>query len=257
MIKKAAIILSHLESKTLPLGRMVPPEFWLLHGQPLIARLVDEAVSVGVEEVILVGPAEKKEICDYFDQEGFQHNADSAAKHDYERIKFSFIQGDSVLDLFSTRAKSGIRGEAVVVIEANYLLSGGEGACVQLLNLFKTTEKTVLGLSSSPQDFSGINVIAEKIAERIYKVKEIESSEGQESSLKIIGRSIIGKDFEEMLAEFKKERRGEDIDFEKTLVAMVNSGKVIYGYEMKGHQFDLNTEKGWLEANKYLAFNND
>lgn len=257
MIKKAAIILSHLESKTLPLGRVVPPEFWLLHGQPLIARLVDEAVAVGAEEIILVGSAEKKEICDYFEQEEFQHDADGATKHDYGHIKFSFIQGDSALDLFSTRAKGGIRGEAVIVMEANYLLSGGEGACAQLLNLFKTTEKTVLGLSSSPQDFSGINVVAEKIAERIYKIKEIEVDKGQESSLKIIGRSIIGKDFEEMLAEFKKERRGEDIDFEKTLAAMINSGKVVYGYEIKGHQFSLNTEEGWLSANKYLAFNND
>lgn len=255
MIKKAVIILSGLEAKTLSLGRMISPEFWLLKNKPLIEWLVDEVLAIGAEEIVFIGTEEKKKVLDYFrpglrSEKDLNENASSGTS--YEKVTFSFILGRDILDIVPSKIKNRIWGEPVALIEANSFLGDSVNSFEQLWHLFKTTGQTTIGLSIE-KDISEEGLLAEKIADRIYKVKEIKIEEGLDvPGFGMAGRIIIGSDFWEALTDFKKEYKLDEMSFRQTLSMMITGGKTIYGYEIGGVRFDLNKASGWQDAAYYL-----
>ncbi len=258
MINKAVIVLSPPDTGPLALGKVVAPEFWLLHGQPLVERLVDEVAEAGVEEVVFVGPTEKKGICDYFRQKKTQAEGDDDCRfiESYGALSFSFVVGDSFFGSTLLKLKSKIKDEAFILVEADRFLNCEESSFVQLGRVFGTAEKTVLGMIPFQQGVSAAMLSAEKIAERIYKVKGVETDE-RGASFMLSGRSIIAPVIWETLGELKREGNAEGLDLQDILKTMIAEGKPVYGYQLKGEWFDLKKREGWLRANKSLVLKDD
>mgnify|MGYP002527857157 CR=1 FL=1 len=66
MIKQAIIPLAGQGTRLLPLTSVLPKEFLLINGKPAIEYILDECITTGIKEIILIISNKKKFIKKYF-----------------------------------------------------------------------------------------------------------------------------------------------------------------------------------------------
>lgn len=259
MIKKSIIILKQPGCEPLSLGRAVTAEFWLLHGQPLIERLVDEMIEVGVEQIFLVGSSEKKIVSDYFNQipkieepTGDLYRFIEA----YQSKQFSFIVEPGRFGPALSKLMTQLKDEPAAISWAEDFWVSQESSFSQLARVFNTAQQTVLGLTDQPTQ-AEFNLPLEKIAQRMYRVRGTENENQEDDKLFLAGRAIITPEFWSVFTEMKREVKEDEFAFHKVLSAMATEGKSIYGYQLKGERFNLKEAAGWLGANRSLVRQED
>jgi UTP--glucose-1-phosphate uridylyltransferase len=137
------------------------------------------------------------------------------------------------------------------------IIDGDEPAMLQLMNIFKTCNAPVIGLKELPKDkipAYGM-VVAEKIANRLYKIKKIVEKPDPEhvtSQLVVVGRHVLTPDVFGYLKKAKPSKKGEII-LAEVFDKMLTDGKTIYGYELKGEWLECGDKTKWMKAFFYMA----
>jgi len=227
MIKKAIIPAAGLGTRFLPLTKALPKEMLPLCDLPMISYVVKEAKETGVEQVVFVISERKKMIQDYFKRLVWLEkilekrknkellNELKKSEKDFAGISFSFVvqpnplgDGDAIL-----RAKKLIGKESCGVLFADDVFQAKKPVLSQLARIFKTSQKPVIGLKRMPKEklcFYGV-VKVEKIAHRLYKIKEIvekpKDPSQVSSDLAIAGRYIINSEVFEYLKKQNQQKK--------------------------------------------------
>src|SRR3989344_8046713 len=208
MITKAIIPLAGLATRHLPLSKVLPKEFLPLGDKPLLHYVVQEAKEAGAEDIIFVVSSNKKIATDYFKkapqlekileekkQVDFLESLSEVEKL-ANGLTFSYVidkplgDGHAVL-----QARKLVGEEPCFVLYPDDIVEAATPCLVQLFQVFRTAEKPILALFEIPPEklsFYGI-VTPEKIASRLYKVKQIVEKPlkvASSSRLAIAGRSI-------------------------------------------------------------------
>ncbi len=274
-IKNLIIPLQRSQIGFSSLIKTVPFELWSLAGRPLIEYLVDEAVQSGINEITFVGPSKEKNILNYFNVE---HKIEKSLQvqnsklketfhlfhQRYQEVKFNFAFSDKILSDGSAilQAKNSIKKKAFAVTNSRDLIFGETPSLKQLIKVFHASERPIIGLKRIPA--SKINpqqavVKVEKIAQKVYKLRELNSEENDlkgEEVFTLAGRCILTNQVLEFAKEVKKEMEcPENLTLEKVLNSMLQAGKPIYGYEVKGRNFDLLSLRNWRKAEASLILN--
>ncbi|MCX6789166.1 MAG: sugar phosphate nucleotidyltransferase, partial [Candidatus Gribaldobacteria bacterium] len=130
-------------------------------------------------------------------------------------------------------------------------------ALTQLINVFQTSQKIVVGLKKAPPEklpFYGV-VKAEKIANNLYKIKDIveKPALGQApSDLALCSRYILTDEIFPYLKKIPANAKGEII-LADAFKAMLADGKIIYGYEIEGDWLECGNMADWLKSNLTLC----
>ena len=270
-IMKAIIPIAGLGTRFLPLSKVLPKELWPLVDKPVIQYIIEEVKNSGIEKIIFITSPEKKIVLEYFKKSKKLEKIIKERKRNHllqeiksiedlaENISFSSILqkkplGDGHAILL---AKSSIGEEPCAVLFADDIVDSKIPCLFQLLQVFKTSQKPVIALSRVSKEklpFYG-TVSVEKIANRLYKIKEIveKPSPGKApSDLAIVGKYIITPEVFDYLKKAQPSRTGE-IWFADALDRMVKDGKIVYGYEFEGKWLECGNKLGWLESNLYLS----
>jgi UTP--glucose-1-phosphate uridylyltransferase len=99
------------------------------------------------------------------------------------------------------------------------------------------------------------SVEVEKIANNLYKIKKIiEKPKPEEipSNLVIVGKYILTPDVFGYLKKAVPSNKGEII-LAEVFDKMLNEGKTIYGYELKGEWLECGDKLKWLKSFMYFA----
>ncbi|MCH8741750.1 UTP--glucose-1-phosphate uridylyltransferase [Patescibacteria group bacterium] len=270
-IKKAIIPIAGLGTRFLPLSKIVPKELWPLVDKPVLQYIVEEAKNSGIEEIIFVISPEKKFILDYFQKPHKLEKILKEKKRSYllpelkslqelsEDISFSYVLqkkplGDGHAILL---AKKKIGRESCAILFADDVVDSKTPCLSQLMTVFKTCQKPVVALYRLPQEkLSAYGVVkTEKIASRLYKIKEIvekPSLEKLPSDLAIVGKYIITPEVFDYLKMMPFSQEGE-ILFADALFEMIKNGKIIYGYEIEGKWLECGNKLDWIKSNLYLS----
>jgi UTP--glucose-1-phosphate uridylyltransferase len=274
-IKKAIIPIAGLGTRFLPLSLAVSKEFFPLIDKPIIQYIIEEVKKSGINEIIFVISPKQKIILNYFKKSPelekilIKRKKEKQLKElkDFEAvfdgIKFSFVVQKSPLGDGHAILQAGksVGPEPVAVLFGDDVVDSNEPAILQLINIFKTCNAPVIALKSLPKDRipSYGSVAVEKIANHLYKIKKIiekpEPSQIQ-SSLVIVGKSILTPEVFDYLKKAKPSGKGEIIlgeVFEK----MLSEGKTIYGYELKGEWLECGDKLKWLKSFFYLALKDE
>jgi UTP--glucose-1-phosphate uridylyltransferase len=108
MIKKAVIPAAGLGTRMLPLTKTQPKEMLPLGGKPCIQHIVEELVSVGVNQILIITGSKKRAIEDHFDKDTALNNMltlsnqqDLLQKLQYENmdVQFFFTRQSTMLGL--------------------------------------------------------------------------------------------------------------------------------------------------------------
>jgi len=269
-ITKAVFPAAGLGTRFLPATKASPKEMMPLVDKPLIQYVVEEAVSSGIEEVVLVTGRNKRAIEDHFDV-AFELEEDLKAKGKHKllsevqrianMVTFCYIRQKKALGLGHAvlTAKRVVGHEPFAVLLGDDIIDAETPALKQMMEVYKRYPATILAIQRVPKSQtkqSGI-IDAKKIENGVYLVKDLvekPSPEEAPSNLAIIGRYIL---MPEVFACLENTRPGKGGEIQLTDgLRLLMEKQPIYAYEFDGIRHDAGDKLGFLRATVEFGLKN-
>lgn len=273
-VKKAIIPVAGLGTRFLPLSLVLSKEFFPLADKPIIQYIIEEVKKSGITEVVFVVNQSQKMILNYFKKSPELEKILKARKkekilkelNDFEDsfsgIRFSYaVQKEPLGDGHAIlRGAKFLKSEPCAVSFSDDIVDSNVPALSQLINIFKTGNAPIIALKSLPKEMipSYGSVVAEKIADRLYKIKKIiEKPEPSQikSNLVIVGKYVLTPEVFSYLKKASPSKKGEVI-LGEVFDKMLSDGKIIYGYELRGEWLECGDKLKWLKSFFYLSLKN-
>jgi len=270
-IKKVIIPIAGLGTRFLPLSLVVSKEFFPLVDKPIIQYILEEVKKSGITEVIFVVSQKQKMILNYFKKSPelekilIKRKKEKILKElknfeeSFEGISFSYVvqknpigDGHAILQTLKS-----LGSEPVAVSFCDDIVDSNIPALSQLINIFKTSNAPVIALKSLPKEkipsYGAVSV--EKITDRLFKIKKIIEKPDPlkiPSNLVIVGKYILTPEVFSYLKKTSPSKRGEII-LAEVFDKMLDDGKIIYGYELKGEWLECGNKLDWLKSFFYMS----
>jgi len=273
-VRKAILPVAGLGTRFLPATKSTPKEMLPIIDKPLVQYAVEEAIDIGITEIIFITSHSKISIEKHFEEntqleeslkeKGQEQFIDLINPEKFKDIKFSYINQNDQKGLGHaiSLAENLINEEddAVAVLLPDDLFIASSKSCLQTLSdLYQETSSSVIAINKvAKEELSNYGVIDAKIAsERVYELNGIvEKPDPEEapSDLAVCGRYILTKSIFKSLKNIKRGAGGE-YQLTDAIKDLIHSEKVIASlYE--GKKFDCGSKKGFIEATIAMALSN-
>jgi UTP--glucose-1-phosphate uridylyltransferase len=269
-VRKAVFPAAGLGTRFLPATKAQPKEMLPLVDKPIIQYGVEEAVSSGISNIILVTGRGKNAIEDHFDvsveletfleARGKREQLDEVRKIS-NLINFAYVRQGEPLGLGHAVlvARELVGQEPFAVILGDDVIDASPPAIKQMTAVFERVQGPVLAVERVPrEEISSYGVIAPapgpSIAEGVYQVVDLVEKPARQdapSDLAIIGRYVLTPDIFPALAATKSDRTGE-IQLTNGLRELLKT-RPIFACEVKGVRHDTGNKLGYLKAMVYFA----
>ncbi len=269
-ITKAVFPAAGLGTRFLPATKASPKEMMPLVDKPLIQYVVEEAVSSGIEEVVLITGRAKRAIEDHFDV-AFELEEDLKAKGKHKLLSeiqrianlvtFCYIRQKKALGLGHAvlTAKRIVGDEPFAVLLGDDIIDARIPALKQMMDVYKRYPSTILAIQKVPKSQTGqYGVIdAKRIEDGVYLVKDLvekPSPSEAPSNLAIIGRYILTP---EIFGALERTRPGKGGEIQLTDgLRLLMQKQPIYAYEFSGVRHDAGDKLGFLKATVEFGLKN-
>jgi len=265
-IQTAVIPCAGYGTRLFPVTKSVPKELLPIVSTPAIQYVVEELVSVGISEIVLVTNSYKMSIEDYFLPNN-QLNAFLSDRHKNDElrqlndiqnmVKISVVNqpepkglGDAVLC-----AENCIRDQFFVVALPDVIFPKESKSTARLLNQCKENECGGLLLKEFlPQNSKQYGVVkAQSIDDGVYCIKravEKPAPDEAPSNLGIIGRYVLSKEVFSQLKRTAVSKSGE-VELTSVLDNTAEKDKFL-GVLVDGPLFDVGTIDGYVAATNHF-----
>ncbi len=263
---KGIIVAAGYGTRFLPVTKTVPKEMLPLVNVPSIQFIVDEFVSSGITEILIISSRRKKVLEDYFDREvelegvfereGKKAQLDSISPRD---VSVSFIRQQRMMGTGHAllQARPWLGGEPCVVAYPDDLHFGPVPLAAQLVDAWKETGCSVMASITEEGDVSRYGVLAiARDGEHVTAIVE-KPAPGTEPSHEVsIGRYLYTSEFFEHLAEgwrlhleaaAAENRPAGEYYHIYALNKLMSAGKVVYR-KTAGTRLDTGEPAGYLDA---------
>jgi UTP--glucose-1-phosphate uridylyltransferase len=275
-VRKAVIPAAGLGTRFLPATKAMPKEMLPVVDKPAIQYVVQEAVSAGLKDVLMITGRNKRALEDHFDRVPVTE-ALLEAKGDTERLaavqhatelgEIHYVrQGDPKgLGHAVLRAKTHIGDEPFAVLLGDDLIDERDELLTTMMEVQQQTGGSVVALIEvDPSQISSygaadIEQIDGQAHVRVKHLVEKPSVEEAPSNLALIGRYVLHPSVFEVLEETAPGRGGEIqlTDALQTLAARDGEGGGVYGVVFRGRRYDTGDKLSYLKAIVTLACEND
>lgn len=273
-ITQAILPVAGLGTRFLPWTKVVPKELLPIGNEPIISKLVDECVSVGIHDICFVISPGKELITQFFNEDPKleaelerRGKADLLAKlKEYDKVNFHTVyqheqlgDGHAIL-----QAANWVTGDHVAILFGDDLIVHEQTGLQQLMHAMEQVpaeeraHASMLCLQNVPREKTasyGIVKLAEETDSRLKRVTglvEKPKPEDAPSTYGIVGKYLIPRAALEALPEVTSSHGGE-IRLIDALIRLQEQGKPVYGYEFEGTRLDTGTPEGYKEAVKMLG----
>jgi UTP--glucose-1-phosphate uridylyltransferase len=272
-IKKAVIPAAGLGTRFLPATKAQPKEMLPIVDKPTIQYIVEEAISAGIESIIIITGRGKRNIEDHFDK-SYELESELAKKGNSDLL--SMVSDIShLVDVFYVRqkepkglghaigcARAFIGNEPFAVLLGDDIVVSDKPAIGQLMNVYEDYGKTVLGVQRvAKSEVNKYGIVAPAIKSddyRLHKVVDMvekPSIEEAPSDIAILGRYIITPEIFEIL-EHQQPGKGGEIQLTDALKTLCGI-QGMYAYEFEGKRYDVGDKLGFLKATVEIALQRD
>ena len=271
-ISQAILPVAGFGTRFLPWTKVVPKELLPIGSRPIIALLVDECMSVGINDICFVISRGKEAIPQFFyAQPQLEHELQKRGKlhllaelMKYNNVNFHVVyqeemKGDGHAIL---QAKNWVRSDTVAILFGDDLIKFEKNGLQQLVAAFKQVESKdtpMLCLQDVERKlvskYGIVDISPDKHLNRIKKIRglvEKPKPEEAPSTLGIVGKYLVPKSTIEELAKVESSHQDKEIRLIDALKAQIKKID-IYGYEFEGRRFDTGTPEGYREAVKELG----
>jgi len=270
-ITKAVFPAAGLGTRFLPATKASPKEMMPLVDKPLIQYVVEEAVSSGIEEIVLITGRGKRAIEDHFDV-AFELEEDLKAKGKHkllsevqriaDMVTFCYIRQKKALGLGHAvlTAKRVVGDDPFAVLLGDDIIDAEIPALRQMMNIYKRYPTTILAVQRVPKSQTrsyGI-IDAKRIENGVYQVRDLvekPSPDEAPSNMAIIGRYILTPEIFGAL-EMTPPGKGGEIQLTDGLRLLMKK-QPIYAYEITGVRHDAGDKLGFLKATVEFGLKNE
>ncbi|WP_166238134.1 UTP--glucose-1-phosphate uridylyltransferase GalU [Paenibacillus turpanensis] len=262
MIRKAIIPAAGLGTRFLPATKAQPKEMLPVVDKPAIQYIVEEAISSGIEDIIIVTGRNKRAIEDHFDK---SFELETTLEEQGKEELLSLVRSISnMTDIHYIRQKQPLGlGHAVLCArkfignEPFAVLLGddiieSEPPClhrmISLYNEYRTSVIAVQEVDWEDVDKYGIVSPVADSSEHpwIEDLIEKPSREQAPSNMAVIGRYVIHPEIFDIL-ERQEPGRGGEIQLTDAL-RKLNEIQRMKAYRIQGKRYDIGDKFGYLEA---------
>lgn len=261
-IRKAVIPVAGLGTRFLPATKAVPKELIPIVDKPIIQYVVEEAVSSGIEQIVLVTSQGKRAIEDYFDRhlELERRLEELGRSDDLELVRrpsqlaeFVFVRqaepkgnGHAVLC-----ARAAVGDEPFALIWGDDIIDATVPCLRQMMDVHHRYGGAVAAaMRIDPDQASSYGVVdGERVEDRVYRVRrmvEKPTPGAAPSNLAVVHAWVLPPRIFPILAATPPGRNGEIwlVDAIGTLLEEMP----IYALEFEGHFYDTGSRLELLQA---------
>ena len=262
-IRKAVIPAAGLGTRLLPNTKSIPKEMLPLVDKPVIQYIVEEAVSAGVEEILIITNRGKNPIENYFDYapdlearliadgkmkeaEIIRSVADMADVY-FLRQKETMGLGHAVW-----RAKKFVGNEPFAVLLGDDIMLGEKPVLKQLVEAAEANNCSAVAIHQVPDElivaYSSVK-LTERLGERVWRIGDMNEKPTLQEKLSdyaILGRYVLTPAIFDILEHTPPGHNNEIqlTDGMRTLCHREN----MCGVDFEGRRYDTGNLQGYLEA---------
>lgn len=271
-VRKAVIPVAGLGTRFLPATKAMPKEMLPVVDKPAIQYVVEEAVGVGLNDILMITGRNKRALEDHFDRVPALE-ATLEAKGDLAKLDavqatsglgdIHYVrQGDPKgLGHAVLRAKQHVGYEPFAVLLGDDLIDPRDTLLSDMIEVQQKTGGSVVALIEvDPSQISAygcadIEDIDEDGYVRIKQLVEKPAADEAPSNLAVIGRYVLHPAVFDVLEHTEPGRGGEIqlTDALQVLAAEEGEGRGVYGVVFRGRRYDTGDKLSYLKACVQLA----
>ena len=267
-IRKAVIPAAGYGTRFLPATKATPKEMLPIVDKPTIQYIVEEALTSGIEDILIISGHGKRAIEDHFDSApALEHELERKGKQDllalvrettdvnvhYVRQKYMLGLGDAILC-----ARSFVGNEPFAVLLGDDVVYHPERPALrQMMDIYEELGGSVLGCQVvSDEQVSSYGIVAGAATHNprlmhVSNMVEKPSLEEAPSRMAVLGRYIISPAIFDILGTTQPGKGGE-IQLTDALKILAQREEV-YAYDFEGKRYDLGDKLGLLQATVEFA----
>ena len=272
MIKKAVLPVAGIGTRFLPASKATPKEMLPIIDKPLVQYAVEEAIEIGIEEIVFITNDEKHSIKKHFEnnqkleQKLLRKNKEEFVEKlnpkIFKDIKFHYViqeeqngLGDAVL-----KAESLINGEAFALLLPDDLFFSKKSCLSQLSSIFLNTNASTIAVNKIDKNnihkYGVIKPGKEKNdAILIDDIIEKPLVEDAPSDIAVCGRYIFTSTIFDHLKKIELDKSGE-IQLTDAIRSLLSEEQV-YAKIYEGEKFDCGSKMGFVHATIALALRDE
>jgi UTP--glucose-1-phosphate uridylyltransferase len=241
--------------------------------KPLIQYVIEEAVTSGIENIIIVTGRGKMSIEDHFDvsyelekilQERGQSELLKVVRGISDMIQVCYVRQKEALGLGHAilMARDLIGEEPFAVLLGDDIIDGEVPCLRQMLDAYQEHPGSLIAIQEVPKKeissygvMSGTPITYNGHHDRLYRVSDLvekPSAEAAPSNLAVIGRYILQPEIFETLSSTQPGQGGE-IQLTDGLRGLLQRNLPVYGWRFQGKRYDAGGKLGFLKATVEFA----
>lgn len=264
IVRKAVIPAAGFGTRFLPATKAIPKEMLPILEKPAIQRIVEEAVSAGIEEILVITSEHKPAIRQHFTQNNHLENfleekgkeAKTSELHGILNLaKIQFVNQPRALGLGHAIlcAQPFVGNEPFAVLLGDCLVRSNTPCTKQLMDIFTDWNADVFAIRNlSYSEVHRCGVIAgNQIDQKLFKVTDLvekPSPETAPSFMGIVGRYVLTPKIFRAL-EIQEPGIGGEIQLTDALKQLCTTRKeLVLAHEFEGVRYDIGEKVGYIQA---------
>lgn len=270
-VRKAIIPAAGLGTRFLPATKAMPKEMLPIVDKPTIQYIVEEAISSGIEDILIVTGKGKRAIEDHFDN-SFELEQNLLNKGKLELLN-EVQKSSQMVDIHYIRqkepkglghaiwcARKFIGNEPFAVLLGDDIIQSDTPCLKQMMDQYERFSSSILGVQSvSPEQVSRYGIVdGKEVSDRFYNINglvEKPNLEEAPSNLAIMGRYILTPRVFDIL-ETQPPGAGGEIQLTDAIAAL-NHFEAVYAYEFEGKRYDVGEKMGFIETTIEFALKHE
>jgi len=262
-IRKAVLPVAGFGTRFLPATKAIPKEMLPIIDKPLVQYAVEEAIKIGIEEIIFITNPSKYSIKNHFDKSLLlEEKLIKSGKFDFIKklnpsefndIKFTYINQDEQKGLGHAilLAEDFINDEPFAVLLPDDLFFSEKSCLMQLDEVYRQTNASVIAVNKIDADnIHKYGVIKPGLIDNraieVVDIVEKPKYEDAPSDIAVCGRYILNSSVFKYLNKTSPDS-GDEIQLTDAIKMMIKDESV-YACEYEGEKFDCGSKKGFVEA---------
>ncbi|GGO06393.1 UTP--glucose-1-phosphate uridylyltransferase GalU [Saccharibacillus kuerlensis] len=261
-VRKAIIPAAGLGTRFLPATKAMPKEMLPIVDKPTIQYIVEEAMSSGIEDIIIVTGRSKRAIEDHFDK-NIELEADLEEKNKEELLSI-VREVTNLVEVHCVRqkeplglghaiwcARKFIHNEPFAVMLGDMIIDSEVPCLKQMMDEQARTGGNMIAVEAVPwKDVSSYGVIkGDKLTDNLNLITDLVEKPKVDapSNLAMIGRYILEPEIMNIL-EHQTPGVGGEIQLTDALKTLAELSRM-YSFRYEGTLYDVGSKIGYLKAN--------
>lgn len=254
-IRKAIIPAAGRGTRFLPVTKAQPKEMLPVVDKPVIQYVVEEAISSGITDILIITGKDKRAIEDHFGKSEMENEFLDEINRMMERVNLFYTRqrepkglGDAVY-----HAKSFVGDESFALLLGDTITI--PGCTDEIIRRYEEFKTSIIAVEEIPDErVSSYGIIkAKQVDGQVYLIEDMVEKPAigeSPSNMAILGRYILTP---AIFGAIERTPPGKGGEIQLTDALRILEREKMYAYIYKGRRYDIGNKLDWMRTNIELS----